>query len=311
MRRRRAFTLIETLVVMSIIAILAACLLPAFLGARGAARRISCVNNLKQINLAIHGYLTAHSVLPSGSYDTGGPIASTPDAQAASWIVSLLPYMEQTALSHAFDPAYGANDPVNHTVAMARLSSLTCPTERPPGGAWFFAGAAPLGANGGPFSSYAGCQNDVEAPIDVDNHGVFYLNSRVRVVDVSDGLAQTLFVGELVRSSSLGWVSGTRSTLRNTGSPLNGLDRKMIEDAAGPPPLPADLTAIEFERMIAAGEHKIAPGFVGGFGSQHPGGANFAFGDGSVRFLAQTIEQTVFQRLGNRADGEPIDDEAY
>ena len=88
--RRRAFTLIEMLVVMGIIAILAACLLPAFLDAAGAARRISCVNNLKQINLAIHGYLTAHNVLPSGSYDAGGPIASTPDAQAASWIVSLL-----------------------------------------------------------------------------------------------------------------------------------------------------------------------------------------------------------------------------
>ena len=144
-------------------------------------------------------------------------------------------------------------------------------------------------------SSYAGCQNDVEAPIDVDNHGVFYLNSRVRVIDVSDGLAQTLFVGELVKSSPLGWVSGTRATLRNTGSPMNGLDRKMIEDAAGPPPLPADLTALEFERMIAAGEHKIAPGFVGGFGSQHPGG-------GQLRLRRRL---RAFPRADDRPDGVP------
>ena len=132
--------------------------------------------------------------------------------------------------------------------------SLTCPTERPPGAIWFFGAGVPSRPNEGGLSSYAGCQNDIEAPIDVDNHGVFYLNSRVRVIDVSDGLAQTLFVGEVVKSSPLGWVSGTRATLRNTGSPLNGLDRKLVEEAlAGPPPLPADLTALEFERMIAVG----------------------------------------------------------
>ena len=68
-------------------------------------------------------------------------------------------------------------------------------------------------------TSYAACQNDVEAPIDVDNHGGFYLNSRVRVVDVVDGLSQTIFVGEVAVPSPLGWMSGTRATLRNTGHP--------------------------------------------------------------------------------------------
>ncbi|MGC8640430.1 MAG: DUF1559 domain-containing protein [Isosphaeraceae bacterium] len=307
----RAFTLIELLVVMGIIAILVAFLLPAFLAARGAARRISCVNNLKEIDLALQGYLTTYNVLPSGSYDASGPISSTPDARAVGWIVSILPYMEQTFLYQAFDPAYGANDPENQTMAMCRLNSLTCPAERPPGPSWFI-GAVPLKPGDGPFSSYAGCQNDTEAPIDVNNNGVFYLNSRVRVVEVSDGLSQTLFIGEVIKSSPLGWVSGTRATLRNTGQPLNGLDRKLAENASpGPPPLPSDLTGLEFERMITSGERKVTPTYVGGFGSRHPGGANFAFGDGSVRFVRQTIDPTVYQRLGNRADGEVIDSDQY
>jgi prepilin-type N-terminal cleavage/methylation domain-containing protein/prepilin-type processing-associated H-X9-DG protein len=312
MKRRPAFTLIELLVVMGIIAILVAFLLPAFLASRGASRRISCVNNLKEIDLAIQGYLTTYNVLPAGSYDASGPVLSTPEARAVSWIVSLLPYMEQTGLYHAFDPAYGANAPENHTVAMARLNTLTCPAERPPGNVWFFAGAAPLRANDGPFSSYAGCQNDVETPIDQNNNGVFYLNSRVRIVDVYDGLSQTFFVGEVIKSSPLGWVSGTRATLRNTGQPLNGLDRTLAEEASpGPPPLPSDLNGLEFEGMITSGQRNVAPTYVGGFGSRHPGGANFAFGDGSVRFVRQRIDPTVYQRLGNRADGEFIDDEAF
>ena len=149
LKRRPAFTLIELLVVMGIIAILVAFLLPAFLAARGASRRISCVNNLKEIDLAIQGYLTTHNVLPSGSYDASGPVPSTPDARAVSWIVSILPYMEQTGLYRAFDPVYGANDPENHTVAMARLSTLTCPAERPPGNIWLFGAMAPRGPTKG------------------------------------------------------------------------------------------------------------------------------------------------------------------
>ena len=106
---------------------------------------------MKQLDLAIYGYMSAHNVLPSGSYDASGPVSSTTDARAVSWIVSLLPYMEQTGLYHAFDPVYGANDPENHTVAMARLSTLTCPSECPPGGSWLFAGAKPLGPQRRPF----------------------------------------------------------------------------------------------------------------------------------------------------------------
>ena len=162
-------------------------------------------------------------------------------------------------------------------------------------------------------TNYAACQNDLEAPIDVDNHGGFYLNSRVRVVDVVDGLSQTIFVGEVAVPSPLSWLSGTRATLRNTGHPINGVDLSTLElTKPANPPLAEDLTARELETRIEVGNLAVSPRFVGGFSSAHPGnGANFAFGDGSVRFLKQTIDCSVYRRLGHRADGEPIDDDAY
>jgi prepilin-type N-terminal cleavage/methylation domain-containing protein len=310
MKNRRGFTLIELLVVMGIIAVLVTCLVPALLGSRGAARRVGCLNNLKQVILALEGYRTTYGVLPSGSYAPSGPVPSEPGGYRLSWIASILPFMEQTMMYRSLDFNVGADDGANQTVRRTRISSLTCPTER--GESWDML----RGGWSDPFAlgtgSYAGCQHDVEAPIDADNHGVFFLNSRIRVVDVTDGLAQTIFVGEVVRRSPLGWMSGTRATLRNTGHPINGVDRKTVSLKNAKDMLPGTPTALELETLIDDPEGPVAAFFVGGFGSQHPGdGANFAFGDSSVRFIKQTIDQTVFRRLGHRGDGEVIDDDAY
>jgi prepilin-type processing-associated H-X9-DG protein len=129
-------------------------------------------------------------------------------------------------------------------------------------------------------TNFAGCQHDDEVPIDIDNHGVLYLNSSVRFDDVDDGTSFTLMVGEKrIGPSDLGWMSGTRASLRNTGTPLNA-----------PEAPETDL-------------------YVGGFSSYHPGGANFAWCDGSVRFLRETVSAQVYRRLGNRNDGELVGDE--
>jgi hypothetical protein len=221
--------------------------------------------------------------------------------------------MEQTGTAQAFDAQRGADDPANQTVRMTFISSLLCPSDGSAGRS-YFGGWPPPGSGTGPGrSSYAGCQHDVEAPIDVDNHGVFFLNSHVRVIDITDGLSQTIFVGEVPWQSPLGWVSGTRATLRNTGHPINGVTLSTVAPAgAGPPRLPAALTAEELDRTIDSGELDLAPTFVGGFGSSHVGqGANFALGDGSVRFLKQSIDPAVYRRLGHRCDGETIDEEGY
>ena len=130
MRRHKGFTLIELLVVMAIIAVLIGMLLPALVGAREGGRRIQCVNNMKQIALALQGYAFSRDVFPSGSYGETGPVLSTPESSQLSWISSLLPFMEQNGLAKSLDPRYGADDPVNNMVRKSGLSTLTCSTSR-------------------------------------------------------------------------------------------------------------------------------------------------------------------------------------
>ena len=162
-------------------------------------------------------------------------------------------------------------------------------------GAW----TAPPGPGGPARSSYAACQNDVEAPIDVDNHGGFYLNSRVRVVDVADGLSQTIFVGEVAVPSPLGWLSGTRATLRNTGHPINGVDLSTLElTEPAKPPLPEDLTARDLETRIEQGRLAVSPRFVGGFG-------RLIRGRGQLRLRRRlgAVSQADHRPLGLQAAG--------
>jgi prepilin-type N-terminal cleavage/methylation domain-containing protein len=308
---RRAFTLIELLVVMGIIAVLLACLLPALLGARDASRRVSCVNNLKEINLALQSYLNTYNSLPAGSYDTVRPVSSEPGGYHMGWIVSILPYMEQHSLYRSFDFNLGADDPVNQRVGNANVRTLQCPSAGSLGSsAQSQSVPASLPPTTAGTSSYAGVHHDVEAPIDEDNHGVLFLNSHVRVVDISDGLSQTLLIGELAAASQQSWALGTRATLRNTGHPINGVTPSAVK-LADPtaPQVPAEANAVGLEQMIQAGRSTVAPTFVGGFGSSHAGGgANFGLGDGSVRWIKDTIDQNVYRRLGHRCDGEVIDD---
>jgi hypothetical protein len=138
-------------------------------------------------------------------------------------------------------------------------------------------------------SAYAGCHHDIEAPIDADNHGLLFLNSKIRHSQIYDGSSQTILLGEaLTGPNSLGWVSGTRATLRNTS---------VIEAPQPFPPTPTTQT----ENPETAGSL-----VVGGFGSHHPGGALMAFADGSTRYVSQRTEPKTLRLLGHRADAEII-----
>lgn len=303
-RSPAAFTMIEVLIVLVIIGILVALLLPAINAAREAGRRIRCANNLMQIGLALQNYAAEHRVLPPGVVNETGPIESRPPGSHFSWIVQLLPCLDQRDIFQGMDFRMGAYGDANQTLGSTRLAILVCPDDL----------NNMSGAGLGPArTSYAACHHDVEAPIDSTNHGVMFLNSRVHLDDVTDGLSHTIFVGEVFRANPLGWLSGTRATLRNTGHPINRIDPSglvvPVRDSAWFTERIQDLDFIE--SMIEAGYWSVAPTFVGGFGSQHGLGANFAFGDGSVRFLRAAMDLTVYQRLGHRADGEPIDDESY
>lgn len=282
--KERAFTLIELLVVIAIISILIMLLLPAVNAAREAARRANCLNNLGQLSLALHSYEYHFESLPAGVTNPTGPIENTPSGNHTSWLVHVLPYLEENVLYSKYDFDAGAYAAENSLVRDAFVATFTCPS-------------SPYEAEGPAVSNYAGCYNDTEAPIDSENNGLMFLNSKIRYSDIYDGSTHTILVGEMRlddQEELLGWVSGTRATLRNTDTFRrnvfpNRAVRQMEED------VDEDVPPTDPESRL----------FVGGFGSYHAGDVvNFAFADGSVRSISSSIDGQVFRWLGNRADGE-------
>jgi prepilin-type N-terminal cleavage/methylation domain-containing protein/prepilin-type processing-associated H-X9-DG protein len=274
----RGFTLVELLVVIAIIGVMVAMLLPAINGMRESARRSTCQNNVLRLMMALEQYQSAHESLPAGVTNPGGPIRSEAVGMHHGWLEQLLPFIDEGNVFRNIDFDVSVYDEKNAPVRKLRIVGFICPSE--------------VDVDR-PVSSYAGCHHDVEAAIDADNHGLLFLNSHVSNRDIPDGAAHTLLVGEkIIPQEDLGWMSGTRATLRNTGHRIAG-GRPVLRVPEGEAP-PEDPTA--------------DPLYVGGFGSYHPGGAVVGFADGSVEFLDDEIDQTVFEQLGNRADGALLDD---
>jgi prepilin-type N-terminal cleavage/methylation domain-containing protein len=306
-RRRDAFTLIELLVVIAIIAILIALLLPAVQQAREAARRVTCKNNLAQLSLALQNYAMAHQVLPPGSVNPTGPIRSEPSGYHYSWIVQLLPYIDEANAFNKFDFSKSVYDPQHYRVASHSIAVLVCPST----------------GGGGAMTNYAGCHDSRETPIDIDNNGVLFLNSSIAFRDITDGRSNTIFVGEVGSVGSLGWASGTNSTLRNTAAGINGYDTSSFTSPQrGAPSWASDDDRPEVDGVPIVDEDgdgepdRDEQGLtvqdrlllsVGGFSSPHAHGAHMAFGDGAVRFVIDQIDQQVLSYLAERADGELVD----
>ena len=205
------FTLTELLTVIGIIGILCWLLLPAVQATREAARRAQCANNLIQMAIAVQSYEDAIRAYPPGTIDAQGPITNLPQGYHHNWAEQLLPYLE---LENTYDridhsvSVYHRNNQVLRQRAAPRF--LKCPSSI----------ATEV------LSEYAAVHHNIESAIDVDNHGVFFLNSHVRRLDVSDGISNTLFLGEkLPLAGDLGWLSGTRATMRNTGTRINALNK--------------------------------------------------------------------------------------
>ncbi len=263
--RRSAFTLVELLVVIAIIGILVGLLLPAVQAAREAARRCQCSNNLLQLGIALHNYEMAHRVLPPGTIDAQGPIVHLPIGYHHSWLVQILPMLDERAAYKMIDSQQSIYSKANFPVRSYGPAMLSCPSSR---------------FGGGPVSSYAGVHDSREVPIDVDNNGLFYLNSRVRFDDISDGSSYTLFAGEKFSDpTDLGWSSGTRASLRNMGSTF---------------------------AMTATGSTAMPPGFTNGFESLGPqansgldgnqGDTNYAdesYADGDYGMEAYDMEEDL------------------
>jgi prepilin-type N-terminal cleavage/methylation domain-containing protein/prepilin-type processing-associated H-X9-DG protein len=279
-RTKRAFTLVELLVVIAIIGILVGLLLPAVQAAREAARRMSCANNVAQIGLAMHNFEFAAEHLPTGTVNDSGPIRNEPVGNHISWTVKLLPYLEQSQLYSTIDQSKGVYDPVNETARKTQIASLVCSSY--PVNGRLDEDSQDIG-----ISTYATNYSSTEVPLDKNNNGVFFLGSRIKFSEISDGSSNTLFLSEKISpDGDLGWMSGTRATLRN-----GTIEARMKRSFNMATPT----TSSNPDNGSLA---------MGGFSSFHNSGVNCLYGDGGVRFLPMSIEPKVLEALCTRNGGE-------
>jgi len=305
-RTRSAFTLIELLVVIAIIAILIGLLLPAVQKVREAAARMKCINNLKQIGLAVHNYHDSRNAFPSG-----GLAPSVTAGSQFSALAQILPYMEQDNVYRLIDltvpPQNANNDVARNTI----LTGFRCPSDKenptPATGA-----ATNYLANTGtnPFFVIPGPSNF---------NGMFYVNATTRTADVTDGLSNTaIFSERMLTDGSNAVVSKIEDVFFSPANPATADDAVTICAAV-------DISNLANQFPLFMGspwmhhqhryQHISAPNsrscgfFVVGkstmpASSRHTGGVNTGLGDGSVRFVRDTIDATTWRAIGTRSGGE-------
>lgn len=302
MKPRSALTLIELLVVLAILAVLAALLLPAVQKARESANRIRCVNHLKQIGLACHAY---HNVV--GFFPPGYHACRNPDPLATSpgwgWASSILPYLEQQNLFHQIDVRLSIENPVNEA-RRTPVRTYLCPSDPGVPDVFPIVDAAGNVVTEAASISYGACfgsgdLDEVPGP----KEGVFYRNSRIRLTDITDGTSNTILIGDRAWSHAMAAWAGAIDHAVLRGGPLNPW--RSSPSAVYPP---ANFPLVQANRINNATD---TDGSLDDFFSQHPGGVNMLFADGSVHFLPQQIDRTVLLALGTRAGGEVVDSSEY
>ncbi len=325
--RRNAFTLIELLVVIAIIGVLIGLLVPAVQKVREAASRMSCTNNLKQIGLALHNYHDTNGYFPAGYVDGNSNPASTPDNDMGpgwGWAAYLLPYMEQQNVYNQinFNQAVGVGS--NAAISRMSLKFYQCPSDgnQQPFGVYDSTFTTPIVTVA--HANYVGCLGWVECfngagglaqvggadglsgSLGSAGSGVFFRNSRTNIASVTDGLSNTIFVGE--RSSNHSPVTWTGAV---AGGRCPAWMATQPPSPYAPPPGPAYDNADFGEALVLS--HGNATHLPNAdfpiydpdtFYSMHTHGANFLFGDGSVHFLNSSINPYTYQYLCTIAGGE-------
>lgn len=342
MLQRRGFTLIELLVVIAIIAVLIALLLPAVQAAREAARRVQCVNNLKQLGLAIHNYESIHSMLPLGR--VWAPLPGIPfpsffmGAQNTTWFTQMLGQFEQQQLADAYNYNIGSEGPsggdgmpigfaVNSTVYQARLSAFQCPSDEVHDLTliWPTNMYAIRGTRGNYVASWGntqwGQQNSVGG-VATTNLPVVYRRSAfghasVRLSSVVDGTSNTVVTAETIQGKDNDvrgavWTLGAIFASRFTPNGLNDFYGVADPSTGGGDRLGDGFCVNEPSKKLPC----VTVPFpyydlYSGSRSRHPGGVNAGFGDGSVRFIKDTINPVTWIGLNTIAGGEVLSSDAY
>lgn len=334
LRRPRGFTLIELLVVIAIIAILIALLLPAVQQAREAARRTQCKNNLKQYGLALHNYHDTYNLLPiSANYKgnwnngvVGWQVRILPFTEQAGLYQNMKTWHDDAATAsnpYDVDAMVGGKELRKYSVPYSKCPSDASET---PDGAWAQASyGGNLGANRVPSAGGAPCEPYMTPNVhyvdqnnttpndggggDYDHGnvtelryvtGIFgrVLNQAPNFRDITDGLTNTIFVGEILPSCNDhggGWwhFNGMANGHAGVQVPLNTMNTCLTPYTPQTPALPGCTNRNNWNLSW-------------GFRSAHTGGAQFLLGDGSVRFISQNIDYNTYQYLGRRNDGKVI-----
>ncbi|PQO38666.1 DUF1559 domain-containing protein [Blastopirellula marina] len=337
----RGFTLVELLVVIAIIGVLIALLLPAVQQAREAARRMQCSNNLKQLALAMHTYESSYRSLPSGGNGGGSTMASS---NAFSVHARLLPFVEQSSLQDLIDfrqPVLAGSPPgFSNPAAKELVSMFLCPSDSAPERAEVKFGTMSFGtdlpgtnymANTGTGISAAGkAYYDPAFPTD----GVFFFDSSTRFADLTDGTSNTVVLAESLRGPGQDLTSTPLTNLpkpyrlaanlsagrSRLGTSPGGVDPMFAEaDIQGAtewrgdrgfPWIWGQASATLFNSYLTPNSN-LPDAYAHSRGwfaarSLHPGGVNAAMADGSVKFVAETIEVTTWRGLSTRGGGEVV-----
>jgi prepilin-type N-terminal cleavage/methylation domain-containing protein/prepilin-type processing-associated H-X9-DG protein len=316
--RRGGFTLIELLVVIAIIAVLLGLLLPAVQKVREAANRTSCTNHLKQLALAAHHHHDARGRFPNGLHTV--ETSSGGYAHGTCWEVELLPYLEQDNLKSRWDiNDFRTNVAGGLSATTAQvLPVLLCPADPLPNPVYLSMDQFPQYAYAEGYygvSSYGGNAGKRSfGPNYATRDGIFFQDSRVRLADVTDGASNTFLFGErshrdpefdlLALTVGSAWYPlGKAGQWAGVCATSGGsLPQHLL---SAPVPInyrvPAGLPAEEFLGPTGAQSYRVCA-----YGSGHPGGANFAFADGSVRFLSDQTDLATLQALSTRAGGEVV-----
>ncbi len=319
---RPGFTLIELLVVIAIIGVLIGLLLPAVQKVRESANRISCENNLKQIGLALHNYHDTHRSFPPGYVSTPGIGLMDPESgdwgPGWGWLTILLPYVEQENLYKALNLNLPCWDPANTALVRTPVKIYLCPSANNPEDT---VNIVDINLNTLAVFARANYVHNVgwndlwSAPATVDYNqvanGVMYRNSRIRIASVTDGLSNTVFVGErtpyLSDADWPGVVPNSRhfaynqfASLGTGGAGINHDDGGSYVGAHSGPSI------YEVPQVIHPPNSPL--GHTDEMYSLHPGGANVLLGDGSVHFIDESIALSIWSALSSRNGGEVVGD---